>query len=197
MSHWIGAAGTLLFVVVMLLDGLTRPGYSPTRHTVSALSLGSRGWLQTLNFIVCGAAVLVGANGILAANQSLPLAIVLGVFGAALIASGLFRMDPMRGYPAGTSDTDPEEFSSHHRIHDQAGAVVFLALPIAAVIVAFEVGNVGWIVVHALIALALAIAAGAFGIAWEKDSPSTGLIQRAYIVPGWIWVAALFLALAS
>ncbi|MGO1524228.1 MAG: DUF998 domain-containing protein, partial [Nesterenkonia sp.] len=39
-------------------------GRSPTRHPVSALALGPRGWLQTANFTVCGAAVTTGALGV-------------------------------------------------------------------------------------------------------------------------------------
>ncbi|HEX6236677.1 MAG TPA: DUF998 domain-containing protein [Acidimicrobiales bacterium] len=49
---WGGAAGAVGFVMVFLVDGATRPGYSPARHPVSALSLGSRGWVQVTSFVV-------------------------------------------------------------------------------------------------------------------------------------------------
>ncbi|MGO1550097.1 MAG: DUF998 domain-containing protein [Nesterenkonia sp.] len=56
---------------------------SPTRHPVSALALGPRGWLQTANFTVCGAAVTTGAWGItVSAGQPLlgvPLPIIAAI----------------------------------------------------------------------------------------------------------------------
>jgi hypothetical protein len=47
-------AGPLLMITV-LIDGATRPGYSTTRHGVSQLGLGERGWLTQLAFIISGA----------------------------------------------------------------------------------------------------------------------------------------------
>ena len=60
MTGWIGAGGAVLFVLVLLVDGWTRPGYSPVRQPVSALALGPRGWIQAASFMVCGAAIALG-----------------------------------------------------------------------------------------------------------------------------------------
>ncbi|MDR7384543.1 DUF998 domain-containing protein [Promicromonospora iranensis] len=109
---WSGALGSWLFIVTFLLDGWTRPGYRPVRHAVSALALGSRGWLQTTNFIVCGLAITAGAVGLASALDSVLLALVVAVFGVALVASGVFPMDPMRAYPPGTPDETPTEVST-------------------------------------------------------------------------------------
>lgn len=51
---WAGAVGALLFPVVFLIDGWTRPQYRPMYHPVSALALGRRGWIQTTNFVLSG-----------------------------------------------------------------------------------------------------------------------------------------------
>lgn len=59
---WAGAGGAVAFVIVFLIDGATRSGYSVRRHPVSALALGPRGWLQTTNFLVCGALVTAGGS---------------------------------------------------------------------------------------------------------------------------------------
>lgn len=192
MTHWIGAAGSVLFVVVLVLDGLSRPGYSPTRHPVSALALGPRGWLQTANFTVCGAAVTTGALGVAFIAEQLLLGTALAVFGVGLIASAAFRMDPMRGYPPGTPSGDPDDFSTQHTLHDYAGAVVFFSLPIIAVIASFVMPGAVWTVVSAAAAVGLFVCADAFGKAWERDSPKTGLIQRGFIIPGWLWAAGVF-----
>ncbi|WP_262403428.1 DUF998 domain-containing protein [Actinomadura sp. CNU-125] len=128
---WTGAAGTWGFVATFLLDGWTRPGYRPVRHPVSALALGPRGWLQTANFVVCGAAIAVGAVAVGDALDGAVLAGAIAVFGASLVASGVFPMDAMRGYPPGTPDGTPDDTSVRHRLHDWAGAVVFGSLPVA------------------------------------------------------------------
>lgn len=190
---WTGTAGAVGFVAAMLMDGWTRPGYSPIRHPVSALALGRRGWVQIVNFAVSGAAITAGGVGLLMHGAGVLLGVTVLVFGGGLIASA-FPMDPMRGYPPGTEEGDPTEFSAHHRIHDYAGAVVFFSLPIAALIAAFTL-PVWWEKLNAgAMAAILGVTSYFFGIAWEKDSPRTGLIQRTFIVPGWLWLASVFAA---
>lgn len=189
---WFGALGCWLFVVTFLVDGWTRPGYHPVRHPVSALALGRRGWIQTANFLGCGLAVTAGAFALAGAQDSLLLALVVGVFGVALVASGVFPMDAMRGYPPGTPEGTPEETSPAHQRHDWAGAAVFGSLPVAAIIAAFVVPGAGWKGYSALTAAVTLAATVAFGHAWENDHPRTGLVQRAAIVTGWLWLGLLF-----
>ncbi len=83
-----GVLGTTLFVLVFLIDGATRSGYHPVRQPVSALALGPRGWGQTTNFIVSGLLTAASAAGVQLATDSWWLAIPVGVFGTALVASG-------------------------------------------------------------------------------------------------------------
>src|SRR5256714_7527582 len=59
-----GAIGPLLFIVVFLIEGATRPYYSPWHNVVSSLSQGEDGWMQITNFIVCGAFVLCFSIGL-------------------------------------------------------------------------------------------------------------------------------------
>ncbi|GHC90447.1 hypothetical protein GCM10007079_36750 [Nocardiopsis terrae] len=189
---WAGAAGALLFNAVFLADGLTRPGYDPVRQPVSALALGSRGWLQTTNFIVCGLLVTAGAGAVPAVFDSLLLAGAVGALGLALVASGGFAMDPMRGYPPGTPDRAPEELSRSHRIHDAAGAVVFTLLPGTALVAAFVLADPAWKWASGIVCAAAAVGAGVFGQAWENDSRYAGLVQRATILLGLVWLGVLF-----
>ncbi|WP_428965019.1 DUF998 domain-containing protein [Micromonospora fluostatini] len=186
-----GIAGSALFVLVFLVDGATRPGYDVRHHPVSALALGRRGWVQTSSFVVNGLLVTVSAAGLRAATGGLWLPVLVAVFGLALVASGVWRMDPMRGYPPGTPPGTPETTSRAHRLHDAAGAVVFVALPAAAAVAVPNVHGVGWAVYSALTAVALTGLLLAFGSAWERDAPWTGLLQRLMIVTGWAWLALL------
>ncbi len=187
----IGAVAAVAFVLVFTVDGWTRPGYDPVRQPVSALAGGPRGRIQTTNFVACGAGICVGALGL--AGLSWPLAAAVAVFGAALVASGAFPMDAMRGYPPGTPDTTPDSYSRRHHLHDQAGLVVFLALPTAAALAALTPALDGPMRVYSAVTAAVFLALlGAFSRAWEGDSRYAGLWQRLTIVLGWTWLAVLF-----
>ncbi|UFU04046.1 DUF998 domain-containing protein [Ruania suaedae] len=186
-----GIAGASLFVVVFLLDGLTRPGYHPVRQPVSALALGPRGWVQTVNFIGCGTLIALSAIGLQQTVGSLWLTAAVGVLGLGLVASGVFPMDPMRGYPPGTPDTTPSHYSLRHRLHDWAGVPVFAAVPAAAIAAALALDELAMVLYSALTALVTAVVFVWFGQAWEADHPRTGLIQRVLIIAGWSWLAVL------
>src|SRR5436309_11515915 len=58
-----GVVGPLLFIAVFLLEGATRPGYNPWRMYVSQLATGPGGWVQVVNFLVCGTLVIAFAIG--------------------------------------------------------------------------------------------------------------------------------------
>jgi hypothetical protein len=118
---WAGVIGPSLFVVIFTIEGSLRPGYEPMRTFVSALSLGPRGWIQILNFIVVGTAFLVFACGIATqfpdgrASRFGP--ILLAAIGLGLIASGPFVMDSTTAIFA--------RMTLHGRVHAILGALVF------------------------------------------------------------------------
>lgn len=194
---WIGAAGAGLFMATFLVDGATRPGYRPLRDPVSALALGPRGWVQTVNFLLCGGAITAGAVALGGAVGSMLLAVVIGIFGLCLVASGLFPMDAMRGYPPGTPQGDPAEFTRRHELHDWAGVGVFFSFPVAAAIAAFSLDDLAWQVYSALTAVGGFMGFVAFGRAWEEDHRLAGLVQRVVIIIGWVWVGLLFIHAAG
>src|SRR5439155_14475679 len=53
-----GVVGPLLFILVFLIEGATRLGYSAWRNFVSQLAESDQGWEQIANFLVCGVLVL-------------------------------------------------------------------------------------------------------------------------------------------
>ena len=192
-----GIAGSVLFVLVFLIDGATRPDYHPVRHPVSALALGPRGWVQTTNFLVSGALITASGPGLGAAADSTWLAVAVMVFGLALVASGLFPMDAMRGYPPGTPDTTPTTTSTSHKLHDWAGVVVFASLPATALIAALTLDDTAVVIASAVTAVGLVAFFLQFGAAWEADAPRAGLIQRMMIICGWTWLALTCLHLLA
>ena len=92
-----GIVGPVQFFLVLLVEGAVRPGYRPLRDTISELSLGPRGWIQTANFLVFGILFIVFARGVKASvNDSRATrlgATLLSVIGVGVLGCGLFRAE--------------------------------------------------------------------------------------------------------
>ena len=95
----IGVVGTVLFPIIYLIEGVTRPGFDAWQQTISALSLGPRGWIQQLSFALCGVSVLWLAyvwRKILAAGVCATwYPIIRSIEGLGLIAIAIFTQDPL------------------------------------------------------------------------------------------------------
>jgi hypothetical protein len=128
LGAWAGLVGPTLFVATFTIEGWLRPGYSAIAMFVSALSLGSRGWTQVLNFVIVGLSFLAFARAVAAqfpagtASRAAP--ILLGIIGLSLIGSGPFVMDA-----AGMLFP---EMTLHGQVHHLLGAVVFSLGPASA-----------------------------------------------------------------
>ena len=59
-----GILGPVVFAVAAVVQGLLRPGYSFVANPVVALVAGPSGWVQDLNFVVLGAAMIAFAIGL-------------------------------------------------------------------------------------------------------------------------------------
>jgi len=127
LAAWAGIIGPPLFVAIFTLEGWLRPGYEPFKMYVSALSLGSRGWVQIINFIVFGLLLLVFTRGVAAEFQSGKAArggvILLTVIAVCYALSGPFVMDP--------TGTPQNQISLHGTLHGIFGAVVFSLMPVS------------------------------------------------------------------
>jgi len=62
--------GPVVFAVVAVVQGLLRPGFSFVAHPVVALVAGPSGWVQDLNFVVLGAAMIAVLSRPMAADPS-------------------------------------------------------------------------------------------------------------------------------
>jgi hypothetical protein len=190
-----GVVAAVVFVAVLLIEGALRPGYDPTYHTGSALSLGERGCVQIASFLQLGAGMFAFAIGVHQRLNSVAGAALIALFGLGAIVAGVFRMDPMRGYPPGTPTGTPTELSWHHRIHDVAGPLMFLALFGACIALAGRLQEAWrlYTVLTAVIGLVLTIATA---VAWQKDAIKTGLLQRALILVYCSWIVLLGIQLS-
>jgi hypothetical membrane protein len=204
-----GAIGPLLFIIVLLIEGATRPGYSAWHHYGSTLSLGPGGWVQITNFIVCGLLTLCFAIGLRQVFRTGKGAvwgpILLGVFGVALIVAGVFVTDPSQGYPPGTHTSGLQTL--HGTIHGIAGLVTFGSLAIAIFVLARRFAGdphwKGWALYSLVTGVLVAVSFIAATVVSALDESGvfpgspTGLVQRIGIIAGWVWIALLAIRLLS
>jgi len=198
-----GLVGPLLFIVVFLVEGITRPGYSAWRHYVSQLATGNWGWVQVVNFVVCGALVIGFAFGLRQTlrpgRASLAAPILTGLFGSALIVAGVFSTDPALGYPVGALPIH----TTHGMVHGLAGLAAFSLLPATALVMAWrfsaDSATRRWAMYSAAIGLLIIgcfIASTAFSVLDERGvltNAPTGFVQRVAIIGGWTWIAMVAL----
>ncbi|MFB9711271.1 DUF998 domain-containing protein [Streptosporangium nondiastaticum] len=142
-SHRLLLAGALagpVFFASAIVQMLTREGFDITRHPISQLATGDIGWIQITTFVLAGVGGVALAAGIGrtvtegVGRRALP--ILVGIFGAGMIAAGLFTMDPENGFPAGTPDGPVAQMSWHGIAHSAVAAVSFTSLAIAAIVLA-------------------------------------------------------------
>jgi hypothetical protein len=123
-----------LYVVVALAQALTRDGFDLSRHAWSLLSNGDLGWIQIANFIITGLMIVAAAVGLRRASGSTWAAVLIGVYGVGLIGGGIFRADPVQGFPAGAPETTT--ISWHGMLHFMLGGIGFVCLIVACFVLA-------------------------------------------------------------
>jgi hypothetical protein len=186
----VGVAAAVVFVAVLLIEGALRPGYDPTYHTGSELSLGDRGWIQVANFLQMGVGMFAFVLGVNRALNAPVGAVLLGIFGLGWIASGALLPDPIRGYPPGAPTGPPAELTWHAKVHNVAGPVMFLAIFGACLTLAGRLDGPWqlYTVLTAVVGLALTISTA---VAFQRDAAKTGLIQRGLILVYISWIVVL------
>jgi hypothetical membrane protein len=171
-----------LFVAVFLVAGATRPGYDPITMAVSRLAVGERGWLQTLNFLVCGSLLIAFAVGLwrTAADRSIGSMVgasLIGLVGIGLIVAGVF--------PIGTL------------LHVSASLVVFVAMPVTCFAFAASFRRQrsrGWVVYSLATGLLVAALVVALIPALDGRGPLAsvgGLAQRVTVGVWFAWLTLL------
>jgi len=189
-----GITGPPLFVVVFLIEGLTRPGYNPYRSTVSELSLSEWGWQQIANFLMCGTLMVAFTLGMRRVVTSRWAARILTVTASGMLMAGVFVCDPGLAYPAGAADALPVATGTWHGLlHGIAGAIVFFSLPLAIGFMAVWFARQGrrdWCV-YSLTTLVIGFAGFmASNISAMHGGPA-GLFQRVAIIAYFTWMSLL------
>ena len=115
---------------------LLRPDYDAASMFISELSLGPWGWVQIVNFMVFGLALLVFAMSVAlefggearTARVGVTLLVIMGI---SMLASGPFVIDPVAGVgpvidPVAVA---PHQMSFHSKFHYALGTLFFLLAP--------------------------------------------------------------------
>ncbi|CAM5246016.1 hypothetical protein GCM10010329_53840 [Streptomyces spiroverticillatus] len=189
-----GVAAGPLFTLVHLVEGARRADYNSLRHPVSSLSLGRAGWVQVANFLGLALLSAVFAVGLWREGDSRWGALLVGVWAVGILGAGVFRTDPVRGYPSGTPDR-VERPSRAGASHDLLSLLAFLALLAACCVYAFS-GGPGW----AVYSLGSGVAFAGFMV-WSSAAFASsgrsgdfgGLLQRASLAIGCLWLTVLAL----
>lgn len=191
-----------LWVGVVLVQMLIRPGFDLRHDPVSVLSLGDLGWIQRTDFIVAGLLVLACAAGLRRALRGGPAgawgAALVGVYGLGLIGAGIFSADPVNGFPPGSTATG--QISTHGALHLLFSSIAFLSLIGASAIVFARrfarLGQSGW--------AAYSVATGAyFLVTWLALIPTGGSVAAISltfalaVALGWTWLTVVAARTAS
>jgi hypothetical membrane protein len=189
---WTGVAGPALFTVMWLIEGALRPVYDPMRSWISELALSDRGWIQIIGFLISGGLIAAFGHGLRTtitegrAARWGPRAVIAA--GAALVAAGVFVIDPGTYHPSGAAAV-----TWHGVLHDIAGPVVFVSLAAAAVIYSRRFAR--WYgLTTATLVIALWIAAGVLNGLDHAGvwSPAlAGLLERLSILTGFAYLTYL------
>lgn len=183
-----------IYLIIGLLQAVTREGFDLTRHSLSMLSNGSLGWIQVVNFILCGAMVLAAAIGMARAmSPARGAAIAAGVYGAGLILAGIFPADAADGFPPGTPAGTPDEISVTGLVHLAAGGIGFVALAVSFFLLAAWFGRrgSGGLVLGSRVSGVVMLVAFFVGVA--VPVATIALIWVTVLV-GWAWLAVASVA---
>ncbi|MEF3310589.1 DUF998 domain-containing protein [Paenibacillus sp. GYB004] len=189
-----GVISAPLFYVAAIAQVFTRTGFDIRRHAISTLTLGEMGWIQSANFILTGLlAVLaaVGIRGFLRGSKGGTWgALLIGIYGAGMMAAGMFRPDPGLGFPSGAPEGMPASMSGEAALHSLAFFTAFICLIAASIVFARRFaarGERGWKVYS----IATACLAPLLIMAGMGVNSWIGVIMGSAGVVAFGWVSAL------
>lgn len=194
---WIALVATVLFLVVATIQGIVREGYDSWHQAVSALSLGPRGWIQAISFVVLGAVVVTTAPAwrqILAGGKgAVAYPTLTAILGLSFIAAGFVPQDPAPGYdPAGLALEAPTVMGlAHLAIAGVAAACSVAGLFVMAARFAGDDNWRGWAAYSRVMALLMIVCVAIYGVWSTSASGFAGTFERGAIVIPLVWTFTL------
>jgi hypothetical protein len=181
----VGVGGTVLFPVIYLIEGATRPGYNAWQQTISSLSFGPLGWIQRADFVLCGLSVLGLAliwRRILRGGMGERwYPIIHSIEGLGLVGVAIFIQDPL---------------------HTGCLIVIVYGMSLSLFIIAWRLWRTPswrrWAVFSIICGLWPNVLMPFFGVALSSHNalnPYAGLIERLATSPDIVWGAAMLIPL--
>jgi hypothetical protein len=134
-----GVVAGPFYVISSIVQALTRDGFDLRRHQWSLLENGDLGWIQVANFLLTGSMLIAFAVGMRRALvpglASRWAPILVAVFGASMVAAGVFTADPALGFPVGVPD-GPGVVTTRGVVHFAAAGVGFHSIAAACFVMA-------------------------------------------------------------
>jgi len=193
-----GAASGPLFILAVLVQAFTAPGFDIRGDLISLLSLGPRGFVQIANFMLCGVLNLLCAIGLWRTLHGGPSGtfapVLVGLHGLLLVVVGVFVTDPVNGFPPGS--VTPATPSLHGIIHAGGALWVFVTCAAALAVLTRHFlfrREYGWAAYCAASSVLMLVTFfGSFGL--RTDS---ALLLDASLAIGWMGVSVVAMKLLA
>jgi hypothetical protein len=201
-----GPLAGIVFEGSILIQGLTRHGFSLTRDDASLLANGPLGWIQVTTFLLAGAMTIAAAVGLSRAAAAAVAATatktatkagrwaarLIAVYGAGLMAAGVFRADPADGFGPGAPLGKAVHVSWHGDGHLVAASIGFIALIAACFAVARSFSRAGQrgLAIYSRVT-GIAFLAAFAGVTTGSNSPAIVVPFYAAVLAVFAWIAVI------
>lgn len=187
-----GVVAGPMYVVVTLIQALTRDGFDMKQHRFTLLTAGDLGWIHQANMVLVGALTFLFAFGVGQMMRKGRGAVwgprLLALFGVAYFVGGLLTADAVTGFPPGTT-AEMVQKTWHGAVQNGSRGISTLLLIATSLAIASWFAAEGrrawaWFYPLAIPAVFLALAALGFAIGINPAAP-------AFLAMPWVWVTAL------
>ncbi len=191
-----GVVAGAVFEIAVLIQGLTRRGFSIAHDDASLLSNGPLGWIQIAAFLVCGLATIafaIGAGRALAGRTGGSWGPrLIGIYGAGLMVAGVLRADPADGFGPGAPAGRAAHLSWSAAGHLGSASIGFIALVAACFVFAryFASGGQRGLARYTRLTGLVFLAAFA-GITSGSSSSAVVLPFYAAVLAAFTWIAVV------
>jgi hypothetical protein len=185
-----------LYLVVGIVEALTRNGFDLARHDLSLLANGSLGWIHITLLILTGLMTVtaaIGARRALVDGRAATWGPRLLVgYGLGLVGAGVFVADPMFGFPLGTPEGPATTITASGTLHFVCGALGFVCLIAATFVFArrFAAQRQTGLAQYSRVT-SVVFLAGFVGIASGSNNPLIILGFWIAVTAGWAWLAVV------
>lgn len=187
-----GVVAGPLYVMVTMAEALTRDGFDLRRHRFSWLTTGDLGWIHQSNMVLVGVLTVLLAVGVRRMLGTGRGAVwgprLVGLTGVAYLVGGLFRADPVVGFPPGTT-AEMVHTTWQGAVQNASRSASTLCLIAASLVIArwfAGEGRRGWAWFYGAAIPTVFAALTTVGLA-IGGNPSA----LAFLMTPWIWMTAL------